>query len=70
MESKLLLDLQQGDKRDALAPSLLEHPSGRHLKICQTVIQQLGGQLEIAQLKDGRVLSRLTLPLVTTSQDR
>ncbi len=64
---RLLLELQQGDNRDVLAPSVLEQPPGRYLKICRTVIQQLGGQLKTSQLADGRVLNQLILPLTTKS---
>lgn len=39
---------------------------GRHLKICRDLVRALGGKLEFSQLQDGRSLSRLTLPLVTS----
>ena len=43
--------------------STLNSPPGKHLRACQTLLKKLGGQLEFSQLDDGRVLSRLMLPL-------
>lgn len=61
---RLLIDLHHQEHLDLLAPCTLDQPPGRHLKVCQWVLQQLGGQIDIFKLEDGRVLSRLTLPLV------
>ncbi|MGF1601746.1 MAG: GAF domain-containing protein [Thermosynechococcaceae cyanobacterium] len=41
----------------------LDSPPGKHLKACQTLMRLLGGRFELSQLEDGRVLSRLMLPL-------
>ena len=41
----------------------LQSPPGQHLRACKTLMKRLGGQLEVVQLDDGRVLSRLLLPL-------
>ncbi|PZD72004.1 hypothetical protein C1752_03944 [Acaryochloris thomasi RCC1774] len=50
------------NRSDVDAPTL-KSPPGKHLRACQTLMKRLGGQLEFAQLDDGRVLSRLMLPL-------
>lgn len=60
---RLLIELNHRDHRDLLAPSILNQLPGRHLKVCQAVVRQLGGQMEMFGLEDGRVLSRLTLPI-------
>jgi GAF domain-containing protein len=44
---------------EALLDSLL----GRHFKVCQALVERFGGKMELAQLEDGRSLSRLILPL-------
>jgi hypothetical protein len=44
-------------------PSTLDRPPGLHLWICQSLIQQIGGQLKLYQIEDGRVLSRLLIPI-------
>jgi len=54
-------------KRDHnLLPSDLQPPS-LHLLICQKLMQQLGGALDLSQLPDQRVASRLLLPLAPRS---
>lgn len=63
LDPRLLQDFQQIQTRDLLVPSLLEQGTGRHLRICQTLVERLGGRLELARLEDDRILSRLTLPL-------
>jgi phosphoglycerate-specific signal transduction histidine kinase len=51
-----------------IAASILETLPGRHFKVCQSLIERLGGQLELAQLEDGRAMSRLLLPIAPTPQ--
>ncbi len=68
IDPRLLIDLHHQEHLDLLAPSTLDQPPGRHLKVCQRVIQQLGGQMDMFKLEDNRVLSRLTLPLTPPSQ--
>ncbi|WP_414530022.1 GAF domain-containing protein [Nodularia chucula] len=63
IESQLLAQLDQSTPKDVLALSLLDHPPGLHLLICQNLMQQIGGELHIYQLPDSRVVSRLLLPL-------
>lgn len=60
---RFIQDFQAAMSRDLLTPSLLDKMPGRHLKVCQTLITHLGGRMELAALDDGRILSRLTLPL-------
>jgi GAF domain-containing protein/signal transduction histidine kinase len=57
---QLIADLS--NHNDATS-STLHSPPGKHFRACQTFMKRLGGQLELAQLEDGRVLSRLMLPL-------
>jgi GAF domain-containing protein len=57
---QLIADLAH---QDTVPPSTLDSPPGRHLRACQTLMQKLGGRFELTQLEDGRVLSRLMLPL-------
>jgi GAF domain-containing protein len=68
IDPRLLIDLHHQEHLDLLAPSTLDQPPGRHLKVCQRVVQQLGGQMDMFKLEDNRVLSRLTLPLTPPSQ--
>lgn len=64
IDPRLLIDLNHRDHLDLLAPSTLNQLPGRHLKVCQAIIRQLGGQMEMFGLEDGRILSRLTLPVI------
>ncbi len=63
VEPNLFTELESG-RRDWLAPSLLDHPPGLHLQICQSLMKQLGGEFTFYKLEDGRNTSRLVLPLV------
>ncbi|MEA5598377.1 GAF domain-containing protein [Rivularia sp. UHCC 0363] len=60
---QLLFELQQDTNSDILAPSKLKQPPMKHLPICKKLIKQLQGQLDFYQLPDGRIVSRLLLPL-------
>lgn len=62
LSPKFIQDFQTAKTRDLLLPSLLDKGPGRHLNACQSIIELLGGRMEIAQLEDERILSRLTLP--------
>jgi hypothetical protein len=62
IDPQLIAELRQ-HPQDLLAPSTLERPPGLHLSICQSLVQQIGGQLKLYQIEDGRVLSRLLIPL-------
>ena len=61
----MIEELAQGDSPDLLAPSLLDLPPGLHLAICQSLLRQLGGDITISVLEDGRTHSRFLLPRAT-----
>jgi GAF domain-containing protein len=63
IDPQLVTELKQR-LTDELAPSTLNQPPGLHLRICQSLVQQIGGQLKFYQVEDGRVLTRLLLPIV------
>lgn len=65
IEQRLIDELQLGRSEDFLAPSTLDQPPGLHLAICQTLMQKLGGELSLFKLEDGRILSRLIIPIAT-----
>ncbi|MBD2774525.1 GAF domain-containing sensor histidine kinase [Iningainema tapete] len=64
----LLTELHQDTPLDMLAPSTLDQPLGLHLAICQKLMLQLHGELHFYQLPDGRVVSRLVLPLASNNK--
>ena len=68
MEPRLLTELETGRATDRLAPSTLDHPPGQHLHICQSLMKQIGGELNLYQLEDDRILSRLVLPLAANDR--
>lgn len=59
---QMIIDLSNLDAI-ASSTSTLDSPPGKYLRACQTLVKRLGGYLELVQLDDGRVLSRLMLPL-------
>lgn len=59
----LLEELKVGSSTDVLAPSVLDEPPGLHLAICKSLLDQLGGDMSFSRLEDGRIHSRLLLPL-------
>ncbi|KAF3887259.1 MULTISPECIES: GAF domain-containing sensor histidine kinase [Nostocales] len=63
IEAQLLEELHQDAPKKVLSPSSLSQPPGLHLLICQNLMQLMGGELHFYQLPDGRVVSRLLLPL-------
>jgi GAF domain-containing protein len=65
IQPELLAALHQETPRDLLAFSILDKPPGLHLLICQNLIKQLKGELQFYQLPDGRIVSRLLLPLAS-----
>lgn len=62
IDPQLIADLQHAPPDD-LAPSTLQRSPGLHLRICQSIFRQMGGELNLYQMDDGRVLSRLLIPL-------
>jgi GAF domain-containing protein len=63
IEPRLVEDFAAGRAVDLLAPSMLDKPPGLHLAICKSLMQQMGAEFNFYKLEDGRVLSRLVLPL-------
>jgi GAF domain-containing protein len=62
VEPRLLNELESG-RTDWLAASILDHPPGLHLAICQSLIKQIGGSFNFYKVEDGRLVSSLVLPL-------
>jgi hypothetical protein len=58
---QLLKELKNGRPDDVLMPSMLDYPPGLHLNICQTLMQQAGGEFGLQKLDDGRIMSRVVL---------
>lgn len=63
IEQRLINELQAGRGADLLAPSTLDQPPGLHMTVCQSLMQKLGGEFNLYKLEDGRVLSRLIIPI-------
>ncbi|HEY9618420.1 MAG TPA: sensor histidine kinase, partial [Microcoleaceae cyanobacterium] len=63
IEPNLLLALEADHVSDQLAPSILDHPPGLHLAICRSLMKQIGGEFTLTRLDDGRIFSRLVLPI-------
>jgi GAF domain-containing protein len=64
LNPQLVKDLNQHQHTRITTPVLDSLP-GLHFKVCQSLVERMGGQLELAQLEDGRSLSRLILPTET-----
>ncbi|MEA5618073.1 GAF domain-containing protein [Cronbergia sp. UHCC 0137] len=63
IEPSLLAALGKSAIDDDFRNLQLNQPPGLHLLICQQLMKQLGGELQIYQIPDHRVVSRLLLPL-------
>ncbi|MGC1306712.1 MAG: ATP-binding protein [Phormidesmis sp.] len=59
----ILQELDQGRPLDLLSPSTLQQPQNSHLWVCQSLMQQLGGEFTLSTMEDGRTLSRVMLPI-------
>jgi GAF domain-containing protein len=72
IEPQLLEQMELGRAHDLLAPSLLNQPPGLHLAICQALMRRMGGEFSLDHLEDGRMLSRLIIPVAagTPTQTR
>jgi GAF domain-containing protein len=66
IEPRLVEELHTGRSQDLLMPSTLDYPPGLHLSICQSLMETIGGEFTLFKLEDGRVLSRLIIPIVPT----
>lgn len=67
IDPRLLEQFEIGRAGDLLSPSLLDQPPGLHLVICQALVQRMGGDVSLDYLEDGRLLTRLILPVATSS---
>jgi len=65
IDAQLVEQIELGRGGDLLATSLLDQPPGLHLEVCQALMRQMGGDFTLAQLDDGRTLSRLILSVAT-----
>ena len=63
IEPRLIEDFEAGRAVDLLAPSTLDRAPGLHLAICQSLMQQMGAEFNLFKLDDGRIMSRLVLPI-------
>ncbi|MGF1513294.1 MAG: GAF domain-containing protein [Elainellaceae cyanobacterium] len=68
LQPELLEALRTGRDEDLLTPSPLDYPPGLHLKICQALMQQIGGELTLGPLEDGRTLSQLLVPIAAEGE--
>ena len=66
VEPLVLQELAQGGPADLLSPFTLHQPSNSALWVCQSLMQQLGGEFTLSQIDDGRTLSRIMLPLANS----
>ncbi|MGB3612582.1 MAG: GAF domain-containing protein [Elainellaceae cyanobacterium] len=66
LQQDLLRDLHDGRGDDILVSSPLDYPPGLHLSICQSLMQQMGGEFNLYQLEDGRTVSRFVVPIAGT----
>ena len=62
---QLLSELLNGRPEDILAPSTLDEPPGLHFAICQTLMQQIGGEFSLQKLEDKRTMSRIVLTIAS-----
>ncbi|MEM8503182.1 MAG: ATP-binding protein [Cyanobacteria bacterium P01_D01_bin.1] len=60
----LLQALAEGRPADLLSPATIMLPQNSHLWVCQSLMQILGGECTLSQMEDGRMLSRVIIPLV------
>lgn len=65
IEPHLMEQMEMGRADDLLAPSLLDTPPGLHLAICRAMMRRMGGEFTLDYLEDGRILSRLVIPVAT-----
>jgi len=68
VSEQLLTELKTGRPEDILVPSLLDTPPGLHFSICQTLMQQIGGEFSLQKLEDGRIMSRVVLAIAGKSK--
>ncbi|MBE9063389.1 GAF domain-containing protein [cf. Phormidesmis sp. LEGE 11477] len=64
VDPALLQALAKGRSEDLLSPSAIMLPQNSHLWVCQSLMKALGGECSLSQIEDGRMLSRVIVPLV------
>ncbi len=64
VDPTLLKALADGRSEDLLSPAAIMQPQNSHLWVCQSLMQVLGGECTFSQMEDGRMLSRVIIPLV------
>ncbi|MTJ51430.1 GAF domain-containing protein [Anabaena sp. UHCC 0253] len=69
IEPQLLAEFNQAQFSNTFSTSHISQPPGLHLVICKKMMQQLGGELQLYQLPDKRVVSRLLLPLASQNHE-
>lgn len=67
LDIQLIEELHEGRPEDVLAPSTLDDPPGLHFTICQTLMQQMGGEFNLFKLDDDRLLSRVLVPIASNT---
>ena len=70
VSDQLLTELRNGRPDDLLVPSPLDTPPGLHFGICQTLMQQIGGEFSLQRLEDGRTMSRLVLAIAGKNKSK
>ncbi|NEP18678.1 MAG: histidine kinase [Leptolyngbya sp. SIO4C1] len=63
VDERIVAELNRTVVVDVLANSALSQPPGLHFRICQSLMEQLGGEFVLQPLEDQRTLSRVILPL-------
>ncbi|MEL6470381.1 MAG: ATP-binding protein [Cyanobacteria bacterium J06623_4] len=63
VEPKILQELSQGRPLDLLSPFSLLQPQNCHLWVCKSLMMQMGGELTLSEMEDGRTLSRVMMPV-------
>jgi GAF domain-containing protein len=67
MEPHLMAALQDdADTTDPRTMATLEYPPGLHLSLGRRILKQLNASLDFLPLEDGRVMSRLLVPLINS----
>jgi len=64
VDRRILADLKTGRHADLLAYSPLDRPPGLYLHLCQQLMLKMGGKFDFYRVDDGRVVSRLIVPIV------
>ncbi len=63
IDAQLLADLNYNQMVNIIYPKHISQPLTFNLVVCQQLIQKMGGELQVNQLADNRIMSSLLLPL-------